>query len=43
MKKFYKNAEMEIVEFEVEDVITASGNLDVDIPTIDQGEDDGEL
>lgn len=36
MKAFYENAELEIVEFEVEDVITTSGdpiNPDVTEPT----------
>lgn len=30
MKKFYEKAEMEIVEFEAEDVITTSGDDIVD-------------
>ena len=32
MKEFYETPEMEIVEFETEDVITASGDGDIDTP-----------
>lgn len=35
MKKFFEEAELEIVEFENEDIITASGEVDdsdVDVP-----------
>lgn len=39
MKKFYEKAEMEIVEFEAEDVITTSGE-DIDNPVIGNGDDD---
>ena len=28
MKEIYETPEMEIVEFDVEDIITASGNID---------------
>lgn len=42
MKKFYEDAELEIVEFENEDIITASGEVDdsdIDKPGLDDGED----
>ena len=28
MKEFYESPEMEIIEFEVEDIITTSGDID---------------
>ncbi len=38
MKKFFEEAELEIVEFENEDIITASGEVD-DNDVIDPGLD----
>lgn len=34
MKKEYKDLEVEVVDFEAEDVITASGGCDCDCPTV---------
>lgn len=39
MKKFYEDAEMEIVRFDVEDIITSSVE-DPDIPDFGDGEDE---
>ena len=41
MKEKYTTPEMEIIEFEVEDIITASGDPDPDeLPTIKQGSEE---
>lgn len=34
MKEKYETPEMEVVEFEAEDIITTSGNETIDIPII---------
>ncbi len=34
MKKEYKDLEVEVVDFEAEDVITASGGCECDCPTV---------
>ena len=41
MKKLYENAEVEIVVFEREDIVTSSGGSINDVP-VDNGENDGE-
>ena len=39
MKKKYEKAEIEIIEFETEDVITTSGDNGIDLPEDENGFD----